>query len=86
MRGIYRATYAVPELGIEAGDMVVVEPGHPRAPLKIIRAFDRNDLPSVLDCLNDFPLLRLDEPHRPGATPHPQDRTNPARPWLRVVE
>jgi hypothetical protein len=69
MRGVYRATYPVRELGIEAGDTVIVEPGHERAPLRIVRSYTPEELPVALQAINDFPCLHLD---RPSPTPRHQ--------------
>lgn len=56
MKAVYEATYAVPELGIEVGDTVLVEPAHPRTPLLVVKGYDRGRLPSILEHLDDFTL------------------------------
>lgn len=86
MRAIYRATYGIPELGIEPGDTVIIEPEHPRAPLKIVRSFAEEELPIILDRVTDFPLLRVDQD---GQTTHsPRRRLSKPRlhRWLRLVD
>lgn len=51
-RTVYRAPYAIPELGAKAGDTIVVEPAHPTVPLIVAgRPIDRNRLPMILDHL-----------------------------------
>lgn len=49
MRAVYTAERAIPELGVEEGDKVLIEPAHPRFPMIVFREFDRNQLPAVLD-------------------------------------
>lgn len=52
MRAVYETDHAIPELGAEPGDLIVVEPGHPEAPLLVVREFDRNRLPIILEHLD----------------------------------
>ncbi len=75
MKAVYEATYAIEELGVERGDLVVVEPGHPESPLLIVKRFDRNRLPLILDHLHRLSPVSFDGGAPP---PVPQQRR-----WLR---
>lgn len=50
MEWVYEAPYAIPALGVEPGDIVIVAPAD-TVPLTIIKEFDRNRLPSILEHL-----------------------------------
>lgn len=67
MKAIYEVPYAIPELGAQRGDVIVVEPAHPEAPLVVVRGFDRNRLPMVLDHLDRLTLLSFHGP--PSSSP-----------------
>lgn len=56
MEWIYRAPYAVPEMGIEVGDNVIVAPAADD-PLVVIKKIDRNRLPMILEHLDRLTLL-----------------------------
>jgi hypothetical protein len=66
MKAVYEAPYAIPELGVERGDVILVEPAHPRSPLLVVRRFDRNRLPLILDHLDRLSPVSFD-----GAAPLP---------------
>lgn len=51
-RAVYETDYSIPELGAEPGDLIVVEPGHPEVPMLVVREFDRNRLPLILEHLD----------------------------------
>ena len=82
VRGVYRATCAVEELGIEPGDTVIVDPGHERAPLRIVRSYTKDEIPAILNRIHDFPCLRIDDGPQPQShqvsTPH-------QRRWMRLI-
>ena len=67
MRAVYRVTEAIPKIGAEPGDCIVVEPSDPTHPLVLTRRFSRGVLPVVLD---DARLRLLDGPElrRPAAS------------------
>lgn len=48
MEWTYRAPYHIPEFGVRAGDIIIVAPAED-PPLTVVRTFDRNRLPSVLE-------------------------------------
>lgn len=51
MEWVYEAPYPIPELGVEKGDAIVVAPAA-TVPLRIMRTFDRNRLPAILEHLD----------------------------------
>jgi len=59
MKAVYRAPYAIPELGVRPGDIITVRPSHPDHPLVVGRALDRNQLPAILDHLDHLTPLHL---------------------------
>lgn len=67
MKAVYEATYAVPELGIEVGDAVLVEPAHTETPLLVVKGFDRNRLPRILEHMDAFTLVSFEGP--PASSP-----------------
>lgn len=79
MKAVYEATYAIEELGVRVGDTIVVEPGHPDEPLLIVRGFDRNQLPTILDHLDRLTLTSFDGPVSSSAP-------SSIRSWLRARE
>ncbi len=87
MKAVYETPYAIPELGAEPGDIIVVEPAHPHTPLSVVRQFDRNRLPVILDHIDSLTPLSSSV-----AAPPPANvvrrwlrRRDPQRPELRVV-
>lgn len=56
MEWVYRTSYKIPELGAEPGDMIVVAPAA-EVPLVVVREFDRNRLPMVLEHLDSLTPL-----------------------------
>ena len=66
MKAVYEVPYAIPELGAERGDIILVEPAHPTTPLLVVKRFDRNRLPLILDHLD-----RLSPVSFGGAAPPP---------------
>lgn len=65
MKAVYEATYEIPELGAKRGDLIVVRPADPHAPLLVVREFDRNRLPIILDHLHRLPPVRQGDPAPP---------------------
>lgn len=66
MKAIYEVPFAIPELRAERGDIIVVEPAHPVSPLLVVKRFDRNRLPLILDHLDRLSPVSFD-----GAVPPP---------------
>lgn len=60
MEAVYEVTYEIPELGAKRGDLLVVRPADPHAPLLVVREFDRNRLPIILDHLHQLPQIHQD--------------------------
>ena len=56
MEWVYRAPYAIPELGVEVGDAIIVAPAA-EVPLTVVKRFDRNRLPIILEHLDRLTLL-----------------------------
>ena len=52
---LYITDREIPLLGAQPGDLVLIRPAHATDPLMIIRRFDRNILPTILD---EFERLR----------------------------
>lgn len=74
MKAVYEVPYAIPELGAEAGDLLVVRPADPDAPLLVVKEFDRNRLPLILGHVDHCRLVSFE-----GApSPPPSSRR-----WLR---
>lgn len=44
MEAVYLSHYAIPELGVQPGDHLVVQPAHPTVPLQVVRNLDRHAL------------------------------------------
>lgn len=57
MKAVYEAPYPIPELGVEAGDIITVRPAHPDNPLLVTKRHDRNRLPLILDHLDHLTPL-----------------------------
>lgn len=68
MKAIYEAPYAIPELGVARGDVVVVQPAHEMDPLLVVKRFDRNRLPLILDHLHRLTPVSVpdDAPSEPS--------------------
>lgn len=81
MRGVYRAQQALPHLGVEQGDTVIIDPEHPRAPIQVVKLHSRHRLPDLVSELDSLTFLSpladrppLDPPS-PGAQPErPESR------------
>lgn len=92
MKAVYEATYAIPELGVEVGDRIVVRPSHPTAPLSVVRRFGHHALVrfmgeghlDALRVLHTEPsvIRRPSQSDRPSPR-HPQGRARQGH--LRVV-
>ena len=46
---LFVTDHEIPLLGARPGDLVVIRPAHATDPLIIVRRFDRNILPTILD-------------------------------------
>lgn len=68
MKAVYEAPYAIPELGVSRGDVIVVQPAHEFDPLLVVKRFDRNRLPVILDHLHRLTPVSVpdDAPARPS--------------------
>ena len=64
---LYLTDHEIPALGAKPGDLVVIRPAHATDPLMIVRRFDRNILPTILD---EFERLR---PGLTAAAPTPPE-------------
>lgn len=69
MEAVYLTHYAIPELGALPGDYLVVEPGHPRAPLQVVRNFDHHALVRLMGADHLDRLTLVGE--QPAADPLP---------------
>lgn len=56
MEWVYRAPYAIPSLGVEKGDNIIVAPAA-ADPLVVVKKIDRNRLPAILEHLDRLTLL-----------------------------
>jgi hypothetical protein len=84
-KSIYRAHHAIPEFGIRPGDTIIADPSHPRAPVKMVRSFDRNQVPQLLPHLDGFTLIETRESeHDPGDRVSFQRKQH--RHWIRLVK
>ena len=54
MKAVYEATYDVPELGIERGDVVTLRPSHPTNPLLVTKRRDHAAMADILDHVARF--------------------------------
>lgn len=52
MRAIYEAKSAIPELGIERGDVVVLQPAREQDPLLVVKRLDRTRIVPLLTHLD----------------------------------
>lgn len=59
MKAVYEASYAIPELGVEPGDLIVVRPSHPTNPLLVSRRHHRSRLVLLLDHLDHFRPIEI---------------------------
>ena len=56
MEWAYRAPYGIAELGVAPGDIIIVAPAED-PPLTVVRSFDRNRLPAILEHLDSLTPL-----------------------------
>jgi len=54
---VYRCREAIPELGAQPGDILYIEPGHPRVPLEVVREFGHERLRTVRQNLAALELI-----------------------------
>lgn len=59
MRAVFEAPYAIPELGVDRGDVLVVRPDHPTDPLMVAKRFDHTHLPLILGHLHRLTPVSL---------------------------
>lgn len=63
MHAVYRTPVAIPEFGALPGDLLVVDPADPEAPVQVVRPIrDRGLLPVILRYMDDLELIHLDPP------------------------
>ena len=74
MKAVYEVPYAIPELGVEPGDLLVVRPADPEAPLLVVKELHRDLLPLILDHVDRLRLVSFE-----GASSPPPS----SRHWLR---
>lgn len=83
MKAVYEATEAIPELDVLPGDRLVVRPGHPTAPLAVVKRYGHH---SLVRLMGDGWLDRLTPIHTsPPLTQSPSParrypRPSPSRP------
>ena len=72
MRANFITPYVILEIGADPGDLIILEPTHPRVPILVISnptgpiiGFDRRWLPLILDHIENFSLVSLvaEDPH-----------------------
>ncbi len=56
---VYEAPYAIPELGIKPGDLIIIRPSHPRSPFITSRHHHPSRLPLLLEHLDHLNLVEL---------------------------
>jgi hypothetical protein len=66
MKAVYEAPYAIPELGVEPGDLITVRPAHPDNPLLVTRRHERGRLPLLLDHLEHLTPLEFSASSSPS--------------------
>lgn len=59
MKAVYEAGHAIPELGIEPGDLVTLRPSHPDNPFIVTRLHPRHRMTELLDHLDRFRPLQI---------------------------
>ena len=64
-KATYETAVAIPEIGAVPGDVILIEPDHPEAPLLAIREFHLDRLPVTLTYLDRMALVGLD--NTPGS-------------------
>lgn len=57
MEAVYLTHYAIPELGAQPGDHIVVDPSAPDFPVQVVRNFDRH---ALVRLMGDGHLGRLE--------------------------
>ena len=64
-RRVYRAPYAIPEIGAELGDHIVVRPAHPTSSLMVVKRYGQLELARLRGAgfLEHAPVI-----HTPGDT------------------
>lgn len=83
LKAIYETDYPIPALGAEAGDLIVVRPADPDHPLLVVKRYDRNVLPAILEHLDQLIPVSLPGEAGPSAEPHQLRRwlaPHPSRP------
>lgn len=66
-RVVYRAPYAIPALGAEAGDFIVVRAGH-ESPVATVKHHDRRAIPAVLPHLDRLTMANVEGDAPMGST------------------
>lgn len=69
MKAVYEAPYAIPELGVEAGDHIVVRLSHPSVPLAVVKRYSRSHLTALISNgkMSDLRPIHLDDSERVGS-------------------
>lgn len=79
MKAIYEATYDVPELGVEAGDFLVVRPGDPTTPVRLMIRMGHEELVQLMPHLGDFILHETSGVSQPAVLPRRRRNSQPLR-------
>lgn len=69
--------YSIPAIGAAPGDRLVIRPGHPSAPLVVVKRYGHQTLVRMMGDGHLEPDIMQSHARRPGRRPRAQDERHP---------
>ena len=79
MEAVYEAPYAIPQLDIEAGDLITIRVSHPENPFVVSRSHGRHALAKLLPHIEFLTPIYVPDPSSSTADPQHEFRIGPRR-------